>query len=146
MWLKCCPQWALMHFHFRRRVKAHYTKSKLAIQNSLLESKFSDFLKEIFKWCWSSHFFPFPSSYHHNLNLFLKPFKRWALKKIKLDIKMNFTNWNLKIWIFKILRNFFLLEFFILSVMALQCVVIKSYRLSFQLHYKKKSIMIVFLK
>jgi hypothetical protein len=26
-------------------------------------------------------FFPFPSSYHHNLNIFLKLIKIWALKK-----------------------------------------------------------------
>jgi hypothetical protein len=39
------------------------------------------FFWKTFKWCWNSHFFSFPSSYHHDLNLFLKPLKIWALKK-----------------------------------------------------------------
>jgi hypothetical protein len=36
------------------------------------------------------------------------------------------------------LRHFFLIDFFILSLIVLQYVLVKSYRLSFQLRYKKK--------
>ncbi len=43
MWLECFPQWALMCFHFKRKVKTHYTRPKLATQSPFLESKFSDF-------------------------------------------------------------------------------------------------------
>ncbi len=40
--------------------------------------------------------------------------------------------------ILKFLRDFFLFDCFILSVMVLQCVVVKSSKLGFQLHLKKK--------
>jgi hypothetical protein len=51
---------------------------------------------------------------------------------------MDFTNLKFSFEIFKYLKDFFLFDFFILSVMVLQGVVVKNYRLSFQLHYKKK--------
>jgi hypothetical protein len=40
----------------------------------------------------SSQFFPFPSSYHHNLNFVTKKTKNMGLDKINLDIKMDFMN------------------------------------------------------
>jgi hypothetical protein len=51
---------------------------------------------------------------------------------------------NLKFEILKILKDFFLLDSFILSVMVLQCVMVKNYRFSFQFHWKEKSIMMNF--
>jgi hypothetical protein len=60
------------------------------------------------------------------------------LEKINLDIKMDFMNLKFEIWnLKKIWEIFSCLIFFILSVMVLQCVVVKSYNLNFQLHYKK---------
>jgi hypothetical protein len=120
-------------------VKAHYTKPKLTIQSPFLESKSSDFKKKHLKWCWSSHFFPFPSLYHHNLNIFLKTFKNMGLEKVNLDIEMEFTNLKFSFQILKCLKKKNLFHFFILSVMVLQCVVAKICRFSFQLHWKGKS-------
>jgi hypothetical protein len=39
-------------------------------------------------------FFPYPSSYHHNLNLFKKTFKNIVPEKVNLDIEMDFTNFH----------------------------------------------------
>jgi hypothetical protein len=55
-----------------------------------------------------------------------------GIQKINLDIEMNFA--NLKFEILKLLREFFLLGIFILSVMVFQCVLVTSYRFSFQFH------------
>jgi hypothetical protein len=57
-----------------------------------------------------------------------------GLEKVNLDMEMEFTNFKFSFQIFKILNFFFLLDTFILSVMILQCVVVKSYMLSFQFH------------
>jgi len=51
-----------------------------------------------------------------------------GLEKINLDIKMDFTNLKISFEILKFLKEFFLFDFFILSVM------VKSYRLSFKFH------------
>jgi hypothetical protein len=73
-------------------------------------------------------FFPFPSSYLHNLNILKKHLKIWAFKKVNLNIKMDFMNLKFEIKIQLFLKDFFLLDFFILSVMVFQCVVVKSCR------------------
>ncbi len=52
------------------------------------------FFLKTFKWCWSSHFFPFPNSYHHNLNLSFKTSKNMGLEKINVDIEMNLQIYN----------------------------------------------------
>jgi len=57
-----------------------------------------------------------------------------GLEKVNLDMKMEFINFKFSFQIFKIMKKKFLLDTFILSVMILQCVVVKSYRLSFQFH------------
>jgi hypothetical protein len=54
------------------------------------------------------------------------------LEKINLDIEMDFT--NLKISFKKILRDFFLLDFFHLKCYGISMCGGKSYKLSFQLH------------
>jgi len=51
---------------------------------------------------------------------------------------MNFTNLKFSFGILQFLKEYFLFDFFILIVMVLQCVVVKSYTFTFQLHYKKK--------
>jgi hypothetical protein len=48
-----------------------------------------------------------------------------GLERVNLNIEMD-------------LKEFFLFDFFILSVMVLQCVLVKSCRFNFQLHKKKK--------
>jgi len=55
-----------------------------------------------------------------------------GLEIINLDIKVDFTNLKFSFKILKFLRDFSLLDFFILSAMVFQCVVFKSYRLNFQ--------------
>jgi hypothetical protein len=57
-----------------------------------------------------------------------------GLEKFNLDFKMDFMNLKFSFEILKFFKDFFLFGFFILSVMVLQCVVVKKYRLSFQLH------------
>jgi len=57
-----------------------------------------------------------------------------GLEKINLDIEMDFMNLKFSFEILKNLKEFFLLDFFILIVMVLQCVVVKNCKLSFQLH------------
>jgi hypothetical protein len=56
-----------------------------------------------------------------------------GLEKINLNIKMDFTNFHFHFH-FNFFENFFLFDLSILNVMVLQCVVVKNYRLSFQLH------------
>jgi hypothetical protein len=56
------------------------------------------------------------------------------LEKINLYMEMEFMNLEFSFQIFKILKKKILLDFFIISVMILQCVLIKSYRFSFQFH------------
>ncbi len=57
-----------------------------------------------------------------------------GLEKINLIIKMDFTNLKFSFEISKKIIDIFLLDFFILSVMVFQCVVVKSCRFNFQLH------------
>jgi hypothetical protein len=47
---------------------------------------------------------------------------------------MDFANLKFSFEISKKIINIFLLDFFILSVMVFQCVVVKSCRFNFQLH------------
>jgi hypothetical protein len=56
-----------------------------------------------------------------------------GFEKINLDIEMDFTNLEFSFEILKF-YIFFLLDIFTLSVMVLQCAVVKSCLLSFQLH------------
>jgi hypothetical protein len=57
-----------------------------------------------------------------------------GFEEIDLNIELDFTNLKFSFKIKKYLKDFFLLDFFILIVMVLQCVVVKKYRLSSQLH------------
>jgi hypothetical protein len=57
-----------------------------------------------------------------------------GLEKVNFNIKMDLTNLKLEIKELNFLKDFILLDFFILNVMVLQCVVVKSCRLSFQVH------------
>jgi hypothetical protein len=49
-----------------------------------------------------------------------------GLEKINLNIKIDLTNLEFSFKILILFRNFFLLDFFILSVMVLQYAVIKK--------------------
>jgi hypothetical protein len=49
-----------------------------------------------------------------------------GLEKINLNIEMDLMNLKFSFQIFKCFRDFFLLDFFILSVMVFQCVVVKK--------------------
>ncbi len=57
-----------------------------------------------------------------------------GLEKVNLDIEMDFTNLKFSFEILIFFKDFFLFDFFILSVMVFQCVVLKNRKLNFQLH------------
>jgi hypothetical protein len=52
---------------------------------------------------------------------------------------MDLQIWNFSFQILQFLRDLFLLDFFILGVMVFQCMVVKSYRLSFNSIKRKKN-------
>jgi hypothetical protein len=57
-----------------------------------------------------------------------------GFEKNNLDIELDFMYLKFSFKIEFLLKDFVLFDFFILSVMVLQFVVVKNYRLSFQLH------------
>jgi hypothetical protein len=57
-----------------------------------------------------------------------------GFEKNSLDIELDFMYLKFSFKIEFLLKDFVLFDFFILSVMVLQFVVVKNYRLSFQLH------------